>query len=175
MIAIRARTASSRVSASRPSVATPLSAANRKPGWTWRESAVIPAISGLAMSGLSSGAAPSLLKNAVGAASGANSSVIFNLLAYEALDLQGLFDLGRIFVLRRDAEQRRDALDDAAGGRRDGPAGSRITVAFLVAVRLVDQGQHDVLRIVHRERPDKRRDELFLLIVAVDIFFRRAG
>src|ERR1700761_2399003 len=101
------------------------------------------------MSGWVSVASPAgAVRNAVrGAASGPNNSIVFKLLAYKALDLQALFDFGRVFVLRRDAEERGDALNDPAGGRDDGPAGGCITVAFLGAVRLVNQGQHDIVRM----------------------------
>src|SRR4051812_37404181 len=134
----------------RPSCLLPGNAANRKPGCTFRESAVRPTISGSF--------------NPVGAGAGAISSVSFKPLALQTVDHQRPLDLGRRFVDRLHTEERRDPLDYPAGCRSDGPAGGSVAVALLVGVRFVDHGQDQVFRIVDRKNPDKARKQLFLSI-----------
>ena len=80
-----------------------------------------------------------LAKQAAEVPAAAVSSVRFNPLSLQALDRQRPDHRRRCLVDRLHAENRRDALDDAAGRRRRGPPGRRIAVAFLGAVRLVDQ------------------------------------
>src|SRR3954452_3091917 len=133
----------------RPSCCVPRSAANRKPGLTWRESAVIPTISGSPSGGPRETPAatdgPELI-----------SSVRFNPLSLQALDRQRLGNHGRCLVNRRNAQYRRDPLNDAAGRRRHGPAGGRVPEALLGAVRLIDQRQDCITWIMHRKGADER-------------------
>src|SRR5436190_17420696 len=110
----------------RPSCLVPGKAANRKPGCTYRESAVRPTISGSF--------------NPVGAGAGAISSVSFKPLTLQSVDDQRPLDLRRRFVNRLHADQWRHALDYPAGRRGDCPAGGGITMALLVGVRFVDHG-----------------------------------
>src|SRR5207253_11525008 len=156
----------------RPSRCAPRKAANRKPGLTWRESAVRPTISGSASGGAL--IAPGRAAGSDGAA-GLISSVRFNPLSLHALDRQRLGDRRRCFVDRRHAQYRRDALDDAAGGRRHGPAGGRETMALFVTVRFIDQGQDGIARLVDRKRADERRQQLLLQIVTARILLGGAG
>src|SRR5882724_8968025 len=100
-----------------------------------RESALRPTISG-------SGPGP-----------GAVSSVSFKPLALKTFDDQRPLHFGRCFVDGLHSENWRNALDDAAGRRRYGPARSRIAVALLVRVRFVDHRQDEVFRGVDREDP----------------------
>src|SRR5207248_11711619 len=76
------------------------------------------------------------------------SSVSFNPLSLQALDRQRLGHGGGCLINRRDAQDRGDALDDAAGRRRHGPGGGRKTEALLVAVERLDQGPYQVSRNV---------------------------
>src|SRR5438045_1484085 len=103
------------------------------------------------------------------------SSVSFNPLSLQALDRQRLGHGGRCLINRRDAQDRGDALDDAAGRRRHGPAGGRKTEALLVAVRLIDQGQYQISRIVHRKHSDEIRQKLLLLVMDALVLLRRDG
>src|SRR6266542_4943231 len=156
----------------RPSCCAPRSAANRKPGLTWRESAVRPTIWGSANGGALM--APGRAGGSVSVA-GLISSVRFNPLSLHALDRQRPGDRGRCLVDGRHAQYRRDPLDDAAGGRCHGPSGGRETMALLGAVRLVDQGQDGVTRLVHRKRADKRRQQLLFQITATRVLLGGAG
>src|SRR6059058_3752322 len=103
------------------------------------------------------------------------SSVSFNPLSLQALDRQRLGHGGSCLIDRRDAQDRGDALDDAAGRRRHGPAGGRKTKALLVAVRLIDQGQYQISWIVHRKHSDEIRQKLLFLVMAALVLLRRAG
>jgi len=125
----------------------PGKAANRKPGRTVRESAVIPMIS--------------RSENPAGAGTGAISSVIFKPLALQAFDHQRPLDFRRSLVDRPDSEKRRDPLNDAAGHRRHRPARSGVAVALLVGVRFVHDRQYQIFRVSDREDPDKARKQLF--------------
>src|SRR5438477_7498195 len=112
----------------RPSCFVPGKAANRKPGSTFRESAVMPTIS---VSFNPAG-------DPGGAGTGAISSVSFKPLTLQSVDDQRPLDLRRGFVNRLHADQWRHALDYPAGCRGDCPAGGGITMARLVGVRFGD-------------------------------------
>src|SRR5205814_8571388 len=118
------------------------------------ESAVIPTISGSPSGGPR--IAPRRAPVWFGAPELINS-VRFNPFSLQALDRQRLSDRGRCLIDRRNAQYRRDPLDDAAGPRRPSPAGGRVTEALLGAVRLVDQRQDRIARIMHRKGADEGR------------------
>src|SRR5277367_2442697 len=147
-----------------PSSRVPGKAANRKPGSTARESAVMPAISGLPRRpGLAGRSAPSI------------SLVSFNPLTLHTLWRQRLGDRGRGLIDRLHAEQWSNANDGAADRGGCGPASGRKPMARLGAMRLVDHRQDQILRCSHREDADKAREQLLFGIVLTLDFVRGAG
>src|ERR1051325_4129460 len=133
----------------------------------------MPTISGSAAPGSATGGPRGLPGG--GAGPELISSVSFNPLSLQALDRQRLGHGRRCLIDRRNSQDRGDALDDAAGRRRRGPAGVRKTEALLVTVRLIDQRQYQITRIVHRKHADEIRQKLLFLIMPALVLLRRAG
>src|SRR6185437_6474335 len=123
-----------------------------QPGRTSRESAVMPRISGFAAAeaGAAMENAPSM------------SSVRRKLLEPDAVDGERAADLRRVLVDRRHPEQRRRALHDMPHYRRRGPAAGREAVGLRRAVRLVEDRQDEVARLVDREGADEGGKQLLM-------------
>src|SRR5712691_2077862 len=145
----------------RPSCREPVKAANRKPGCTARESAVRPRISGLS--------------DPRNAGTEATSSVSFKLFTLQALDHQRPLDFGRGFVDRLHPEERRDALNYTAGGRRHSPTCGGVAVALFVRVRFVDHRQNKIFGVVDRKGRDKTGEQLSVFIMSARNLVRRPG
>src|SRR3546814_35693 len=135
---------------SRPSARLPGSAAKRQPADTLRLSAVRPLIS------TSDKAAPGCML----CSSPFNSSVRRKLASFRShLDIgDHLLDHRLAVVARRHAQQRADALDQAADQRRRDPAAGGVAVGLLGRLRLVDHGEEHVARIVHGKGADEGGD-----------------
>src|SRR5690606_19636027 len=88
--------------------------------------------------------------------------------------LRGHKKCGSILAkLRFYTENRRRPADDFLHHRGSIEAGC--TSSALARLRLVDKGQHCVLRIVHREGRDEDVEVLVVRITAVDDLLGRAG
>src|SRR3984893_2611922 len=144
-----------------PTCREPGKAPTRKPGCTSRESAVRPRISGSF--------------DPVNAGTEASSSVSFKLFTLQALDRHCPLDLGSGFVDRLHPEERRDALNYTAGGRRHGPACGGVAVALLVRVRFVDHRQDKIFGVVDRKGRDKTGEQLSVFVVSARNLVPRPG
>src|SRR5579859_1692579 len=147
----------------RPSLATPGSATNSVPGETRRESAVIDRMSGSFAAARSASFGARAFMRSVSRNFGAHSGNIGG---------EGTMDVGRLLD-RLKAQKWRHSGDDALHRRAGGPgagdeAVGRLRLVVPVAVRLVDDDVDQILRIVHREERDQRRQVAVVHVAAVD-------
>src|ERR1700694_5641674 len=115
-----------------PSARLPGTATNRSPAATWRLSAEMPR--------------PRIPKFAPGSNSARSIIAVRRAPRHEQHAVGG-----RQVEARREAEERRDARDDLAGGGRGVDAGGRLAATLRRALRLVEHDQHEVARRVARE------------------------
>src|SRR5579883_1943173 len=147
----------------RPSSRAPGSAAKSQPGRTSRESAVRPRMSGAAEAGRDAARSPFI------------SSVRRKLFDLYAVDGERAANLGRVLVDRGDSEEGRHALDRMADDRRRGPAACREAVGFRRAVRLVDDGEDEVARIVDREGAEEGGQQRLMSVAVPRNLLCRSG
>src|SRR5579883_850555 len=149
-----------------PSARLPASAAKRKPGFTWRESAVMPRISGLPGGMRVRGAwVPSMR----------SVSRNFPPLRAQGIDHQRTANFRRIFVHRLNSHQRRHALNDAADARRRRPTAGGEAVGLLGAVRFIDADHDEIARIGDREDADEGGEQFLAVVMTAIDLFGRAG